>query len=355
MNTKLLKNLTLIVLIVLFAQACAPFAPLVQQPVLVENPVVVEPLPAVVEAPELTFEQPAPAQPAVIELVLPFEASAKAKDQVSSAVQEAFGGDRFTFEQLERPFNPGAMAIYYPGVDIVTATVYQDNTWIFGGVQVFDQVSDSASTHRYAMELDTDLDGRGDWLVLAVNPTSTEWSAEGVQIFADANDNIGGETVKFADQDAAGDGYEALLASEDFEVAVARISPSDPNQIQIAVKRSIVNEPRSYFVSLWAGGDLLDPALFDLNDHFTHEQAGAAVRGFEFFYPIKAVYEIDNTCSMAVGVTPTGYEPGSCSTPEQPHVNIHEAPTQNTCPPCNIGATSQDPYPSCMCYYPPIP
>lgn len=63
---------------------------------------------------------------------------------------------------------------------------------------------------------------------------------------------------------------------------------------------------------MWAGNSLLDPALFDLNDQFSHEQAGAADSGLEYFYPIKEVYEIDSSCRMAVGFQATGKEPGLC-------------------------------------------
>ena len=45
----------------------------------------------------------------------------------------------------------------------------------------------------------------------------------------------------------------------------------------------------------------------------THvHQAGAADSGFPIYYPIKAVYELDNACRMAVGFQATGAEPGIC-------------------------------------------
>jgi hypothetical protein len=75
--------------------------------------------------------------------------------------------------------------------------------------------------------------------------------------------------------------------------------------VEISVKRSVLGNPEKYLINMWAGTSLLDPALFDLNDHFTHEQAGAADRGYEVYYPIKAVYEVDNSCRMAVGFQPT--------------------------------------------------
>lgn len=67
-------------------------------------------------------------------------------------------------------------------------------------------------------------------------------------------------------------------------------------------------------INMWTGHGNLDPAIFDFSDHFTHEQAGAADPGFPNFYPIKSVFELDNSCRMAVGFNPTGNEPGLCAT-----------------------------------------
>ena len=74
-------------------------------------------------------------------------------------------------------------------------------------------------------------------------------------------------------------------------------------------------------------------ALFDLNDHFTHEQAGAADPGLEYFYPIKALAEMDNACRMPVGFQPTGEEPGLCPAlappkPGEPGSAGCQSPTQ---------------------------
>jgi hypothetical protein len=72
---------------------------------------------------------------------------------------------------------------------------------------------------------------------------------------------------------------------------------------------------------MWAGNEMLDAAKFDLNDNYTHEQAGAASKGYDVYYPIKAVAEIDNSCRMAVGFKPTGREPGLCEVPTNPGEN----------------------------------
>lgn len=65
----------------------------------------------------------------------------------------------------------------------------------------------------------------------------------------------------------------------------------------------------------WSGEDDLNPALFDLNDHFTHEAAGEALKDLQYYYPIKQLSELDNTCRMNVGFTPTEPILGLCAVP----------------------------------------
>lgn len=84
-------------------------------------------------------------------------------------------------------------------------------------------------------------------------------------------------------------------------------------------------------VNMWAGSENLDPGLFDHNDHFTHEQSGAAEKGLEFFYPIKEVSEIDNTCRMAIGFQPKGNETGLCPLPVTESGGCTTRPLPNGC------------------------
>ncbi len=257
-------------------------------------------------------------QHSVIPASLPTDRSSHAGDYDSSLTAKnkiAAGGDRFTFGRFERPFNANTMDVYFPNLDIVDTFVYQDETWIYGTITLAGLDANNSLTGKYAIELDTDRDGKGDWLIIATNP-SAEWSTLGVQVFEDANNDVGNITAMFADEKAAGDGFEKIIFDqgngEDADAAWARISPSDPKTVEISVKRSVVGNPDQYLINMWAGNSLLDPALFDINDHFTHEQAGAADPGLELYYPIKGVSEIDNSCRMAVGFEPTGKEPGLC-------------------------------------------
>lgn len=259
---------------------------------------------------------------------LPVARSDHAGDYDSSRTAEekkSNGGDRFTFERFERPFNAHTMDTYFPELDIVDTYLYQDATWIFGTIQVKDRSAANSSPYRFAMQLDVEVDGKGDWLIIASNPASTEWTTNSVQVFEDTNSDVGFLTAMLTDEKATSDGFETLYFDQgkgtDPDVAWIRVSPDDANTVEFAIKRSTLGDPARFMVDMWAGHATLDPAQFDYSDHFTHEQAGAADPGFPNFYPIKSVYEIDNTCRMAVGFDPTGEEPGVCEEPSirDPH------------------------------------
>ncbi|MBE0670515.1 MAG: hypothetical protein IH588_08005 [Anaerolineales bacterium] len=255
---------------------------------------------------------------------LPDNQSGQAGDFDSSKVLEngsLVGGDRFTFGRFERPFNANTMDVYFSQLDIVDTQVHQDDTWIFGSIKLKELNNNSSSAEKYALELDTDRDGKGDWLILSTKPTSTDWTVNGVQIYEDANNDVGLQMPMLTDENATnGDGFEVLAFDQgngdDPDSAWVRISPKDANIIEFSVKKTAVGTPQQYLINMWAGTSLLDPSIFDLNDQFTHEQAGAADKGLEYFYPIKEVSEIDNTCRMAVGFQPNGSEPGICPVPE---------------------------------------
>ncbi len=171
---------------------------------------------------------------------------------------------------------------------------------------------------RYAFEIDSDLDGRGEWLVLVSHPASKEWSVEGVQAWLDADHDVGGSVSVGADKDGNGNGYETLLVENgqgnDPDLAWARLSPHNAVTVELAVKRSLLGSDKSYMIGAWAGNQALAPAQFDFNDHMSHEQAGAALIELENFYPIKGLAELDNSCRGAIGFAPSGNEPGSCIT-----------------------------------------
>lgn len=303
-----------------------------------------------------------PIQHQVFPVSLPVDRSSHAGDydsSVTAAEKKSNGGDRFTFERFERPFNTSTMDIYYPNLDIIDTFVYQDDTWLYGTIQVVDRSAVNASPYRFAMQLDVDADGKGDFLVIALNPPSTDWTTNGVQVFEDANRDVGNLTAMFTDENAtSGDGFELLVFDQskgnDPDVAWVRVSPQNQNIVELAVKRSILNNTFIFMVDMWTGHGTLNPALFDYSDHFTHDQAGAADPGFPTFYPIKSVYELDNSCRMAVGFQPTGSEPGICPLQAPPKVESSCQPTMldiNAC--LQYGGTWN--YTTCRCDIPVIP
>lgn len=301
-----------------------------------------------------------PAQPApqsnVVPVSLPESMSGHAGDQVSSLDKAITGGDRFTFGQFERPFNSEKMDVYYPSLDIVDTIIYQDDAWIYGILQLNSLEEAGSVAGKYALELDTDRDGRGDWLVLIINPASADWTVQGVQVYYDENDDVGNVSAMFTDEAADGNGFETLFFDQgigvDSESAWVRTSPANPNAIEISVKREALGIPQSFMVSMWAGTSLLDPSRFDLNDFYTHEQAGAANPGFELYYPIKAVAELDNSCRLAIGFQPSGAEPGLCKTlviVNQSESEVYSSDSSPSCPPCPPGERQQGIYPDCSC------
>ncbi len=226
------------------------------------------------------------------------------------------GGDIFIQDLYERPFNANTMDTYFPSIDIVGAQAYKDDTWGYAAITVAGTDSSGKLNGQYAVELDTNRDGRGDWLIKASSVTSTQWSEQGVQAFKDSDGDVGGSVPLVADAHlSTGDGYETLVFDQgkdnSSDTAWARIDPSDPKIVEIAFKLSLVGNPTAYALGAWAGTNI-DPAMFDYNDHMTHAQAGSPNWG-DTIYPLKDMAEIDNTCRLAVGFSGTSAGLGLCS------------------------------------------
>jgi hypothetical protein len=260
-------------------------------------------------------------QHTTIPVNLPEKQSGEALDFDSSKVLSngtLVGGDRFTFGRFERPFNANTMDMYFSDLDIVATKVFQDDTWIYASVTLKELTASSSANQKYAVEIDANLNGKGDWLIMALKPSSTDWSVNGVQIFQDTNKDVGLDLPYLTDENVIGtsDGFETNVfdagQGNDPDSAWVRISPNDSNTIEFAIKISAIGNADKYLINMWAGTSIMDPALFDFNDSFTHAQAGAADAGLQVYYPIKEVAEIDNSCRMAVGFQPTGKEAGIC-------------------------------------------
>jgi hypothetical protein len=179
---------------------------------------------------------------------LPSEHIDKIGDYDSSTTAKSkttVDGDRFTFGQYERPFNANTMDVYFPYLDIQNALIFQDDTWIFGVIVIKSPDTNKALPGNYALELDTNLDGKGDWLIIASKPASTDWTTNSVQVWQEANGDVGAQTPLKADEHATSDdGFETKVfdsgQGNDPDTAWVRVAPDDATNIQIAVKRSVV-------------------------------------------------------------------------------------------------------------------
>ena len=269
-------------------------------------------------------EPPTASQAGVAPVGLPAERENQAGDPDSSANATrklVSGGEKFVRGVYERPFNAESMDTYFPYLDIVDLQGFKDDEWGFATISLSSTDANGKLPGNYAVELDLNKDGRGEWLILASNPTSTDWATQGVQTWNDTNGDVGGGLPTIADENPPGDGYESLIFDQGnggkMDDAWVRVSADDARTITIAFKLSQIGNPASFAMGAWAGSkNSLDPALFDLNDHMTHIEAGSPLPSL-FVYPLKQLAEIDNTCRIAIGFFPTGNVPGLCETIQQ--------------------------------------
>lgn len=263
------------------------------------------------------------------------------------------GGDRFVNGLYERPFNANTMDTYFPYIDIISTQGFKDDTWGYATITMAGADKDGHLSAEYAVELDLNKDGRGDWLIRASNPSSTTWTTQGVQAWKDSDGDVGGVIPMVADNNpSGGNGYETLVFDQGkgdlVDGAWTRIDPNDPNTVEIAFKLSMLGNPKLYAMGSWAGSNI-DPATFDYNDHMTHADAGDPDPGYGV-YPLKDLAETDNTCRLAIGFVPTTYVPGLCQVvipkgqPAPPGVIV---PTPGCTNFCKYGYAK--PYPACIC------
>jgi hypothetical protein len=255
-------------------------------------------------------------------------------DQVNTSTasqKRAFGGEQFSTGRFERPFDQN-MA-YLPYLDITKSTMQRaDKDFIYVTIELAAPLTEAdTKTALYGLELDPNLDGHSEFLVLAHRPTGTDWSVAGVDVWkssSSSNQLAKGKTVIPVTGSA---GYDVNLFSSgkgsDADLAWVRLSPDKPNTVEIAFRNSLVGGEKSHFV--WrpvTDGAGYASTLYDLNVSFTIEQAGSPL-GDSMFYPLKEVYAVDSTCRVASGYTAMGNEPGLCPLPAAP-----DKPEQNTSP-----------------------
>lgn len=259
------------------------------------------------------------------------------------ASQRRSNVDNFDWNNYERPFTSQVMD-YQPYLDLVRAELSAVSPWIY--VTLFlEEPPPTSAPARYALEFDLDIDGRGDWLITALLPTSSTWTTDGVQVYQDTNNDVGGPHPLRADPPPQPtptpgyDGYDRLVfdhgLGDDPDAAWVRLSPTSPNQIQIALKHALLAFDDYLLWGAWADDGSPNPAWFDFNDHFTIAEAGSPYPPSPH-YPIQQLASLDNTCRAAFNFTPTGNLPGICPPPSP---QTPAAPGTPTATPTKPGGT----------------
>ena len=257
----------------------------------------------------------------------------------TASQNRANGGDYLNQNLLERPFTAQDMT-YRPDVDLGRVEISQDNTFYYFLLHLDGVHSESGTLDAfYGIELDLDKDGRGDLLLWARGDGSTTWNIEDVFVYSDENNDVGGLRAMLADAPSSGlDGYEKALFSPenlgDPDAAWKRADPSDNNVMQLAIKKSLMNNASTFMWSAWADDGVIDPGKFDYNDQFTLTEAGSPISGVSD-YPLKVLSLADNTCRLAYGYEETSDAAWLCQRAEPtPQPTIAQPTATEEEPPC---------------------
>jgi hypothetical protein len=321
-----------------------------------------EPSPAPTEPPAPPTDTP---ETAILHVIFPDTYAGESQtihDQVQEDVapeKRAYGGDEWGKGRYERPFTSQDME-YLPFVDLVRADLFrpEEAEWIYASL-LLDRPPNLGGERNlvYGIDLDLDLDGRGDVMIIAMNPAGTDWTTDDVFVWEDINQNIGDETPMKPDAPTDGDGYEVTIfeagRGSDPDLAWVRISPENENQVDFAFKYDLVDIGEDYYIFLWGGWALakeFDPAEFDPHDKYTLEEAGSPyIDNAE--YPLKAFHSTDSTCRALSGMEPTVQLPGMCpiSVTVPPPVDPSTTITQCPWEPCPALACFYWSFVSCSC------
>ena len=239
------------------------------------------------------------------------------RSSASSAESRTTGGETWSQNIYERPFTAEVMD-YRPDLDLIQADLIRGAPWLYVTVWLEGEPpADSAAW--YGIEIDLGVDGRGDWLIMAQTPPSTEWTTDTVRACTDTNGDVGGPNPLRSDAPAQGlDGFETCVFESgegvDPDAAWARRDPANPKRLQLAFLHSLIEADEYFLWGAWADEGVAEPGWLDYNDRFPLAEAGSPTQG-NAAYPIQALALVDNTCRWGFGFTPDGTEPGVCYVP----------------------------------------
>jgi hypothetical protein len=225
------------------------------------------------------------------------------------------GSDVYQSNRYERPYSSEAME-YLSDVDLTRVELRIAPPWVVITFRIAGARAEGIGRTMYGAEFDTDLDGRGDYLVWGPSPAGAEWTVEGVEIWNDSDGDVGGPSPQMTNAPwAGGNGYDRNVFSggrgADPDLAWIR-ALEDGAGIQLAFKGIAIKNAVHFLWNGLADFGVRRPDWFDYNDHFTQAEAGSPLPIQPDFYPLKSLWGIDNTCRGAYGYTPAGTETGLC-------------------------------------------
>ena len=220
--------------------------------------------------------------------------------------------DQWDRNYFERPLNE-ALTELYPQLDIIEAEFGQDENWYYTRILVFSELVENLVLDGvYAIEIDLDLDARGDILITTNAPgtyPADEWTSEGVQVWQDANDDVGGPQAMLVDPRYDGDGYETLLVDsavgDDPDLAYVKTYSETPGLLEFGFKADLLGDVESFEWWVWAMGVDLTAAKYDPVD----------------FFPQDSLFALDNTCGWIFGSYPRDL-PNICDTIQAPKQKV---------------------------------
>ncbi|MCC7118522.1 MAG: hypothetical protein IT310_08365 [Anaerolineales bacterium] len=276
--------------------------------------VTVEPPAAIATATASVVHVNSPALVSTGKLIYDVESSGTAPEK------RAPYGDSYDIDRLERPFL--ADMTYVSDLDIASFIVGEDDQWYYVSVKLIGKDPNNALGINYGIELDTNHDGFGDYAIVANPPYAAAWETSNVNIYQDTNHDTAGVRAEKSDAPISTNGYDAQIfhggvGDADPDLAWVRLGTTPDSQIEFAFKKSWSGQ--TFMLGVFADAGLKDVAKLDYVDRFTEEEAGSPVKDKKY-YPLKALYAVDNTCQEAFGFSPSGYEPKLCPrTAPAPH------------------------------------
>ncbi len=220
------------------------------------------------------------------------------------------GGDTYTRNIYERPFNEVAQDTYFPDLDIVEGRLSMDGSWVYVSIVLYGLHPEVGFPQgSYGVELDLDRDGRGDVLVWVEGGVqSTAWADTRVAVYLDADGDVGAARACLPDAPFNGSGYERLVyyeaRGEDPDLAWVRWVAGERPMVQLAFKRTLLRGSTQFTWWVWADGKLNQATLMDFHDSILFPDAGSPYPDHPLF-PVRDIARVDNTCHGAFGFEPT--------------------------------------------------